>query len=102
MNVRNFADMERAMRNREDFTHRSYSGHVVEDGYVLRHHRTLIAIIEEDGTPAYGDMGYYSHTTSAFQGRILRHAMSDKGREIVKELFADDKPQLKRLTKMMY
>lgn len=100
--VKNFSDMHRAMANREDFSHRSYRGITTDQGYELHHWRTLIAIVDEDGIPVYGDMTYYSQTTSRFQGEILRHALSGKGRDVVKELFADDKDQLRRLTKMMW
>lgn len=100
--VRNFSDMHRAMANREDFSHRSYRGYNSPRGYELQHWGTLIAIVDEDGVPVYGDMTYYSRTTSRFQGEILRYAMSDKGRDTVKELFADDRDQLRRLTKMMW
>lgn len=99
--VKNFSDMHRAMANHEDFSHRSYRGYNSPRGYELHHWRTLIAIVDEDGIPVYGDMGYYSQTTSRFQGEILRHALSGKGRDTVKELFADDKDELRRLTKMM-
>ena len=100
--VKNFSDMHRAMASREDFSHRSDRGINTDKGYELRHWRTLIAIVDEDGIPVYGDMTYYSQTTSRFQGEILRHALSGKGRDVVKELFADDKDQLRRLTKMMW
>lgn len=100
--VKNFRDMHRAMQNRQDFSHRSYRGITTDRGYELHHWRTLIAIVDEDGIPVYGDMGRYSHTTSRFQGEILRHALSGKGRDTVKELFADDKDQLRRLTRMMW
>ena len=100
--VKNFSDMHRAMQNHQDFSHRSYRGINTDNGYELHHWRTLIAIVDEDGIPVYGDMAYYSQTTSRFQGEILRHALSDKGRNIVKALFADDKDQLRRLTKMIW
>ncbi len=100
--VKNFTDMHRAMRNRQDFSHRSYRGIATDQGYELRHWKTLIAIVDEDGVPVYGDMGYYSQTTSRFQGEILRYTLSDKGRDVVKELFADDPKQRRRLTKMMW
>ena len=100
--VKNFRDMHRAMRNRQDFSHRSYRGITTDQGYELHHWRTLIAIVDEDGIPVYGDMRHYSQTTSRFQGEILRHALSAKGRDTVKELFADDKDELRRLTRMMW
>ena len=102
MAVRNFSDMATAIANHRDFSHRSYRGVNTDKGYELHHWNTLIAIVNADGVPVYGDMGYYSQTTSALQGMILRNALSGKGRDTVKELFADDKDQLRRLTKMMW
>lgn len=99
--VRNFNDMDRAIESHSDFEHRSYSGRRTDLGYELWHHSTLIAIINYRGEFVYGDMAYYSQTTSGFQGRILRLALSDEGRNTVRALFVEDKPELARLNRMM-
>lgn len=89
--VKNKQDMRIAMRNHEDFGHRSYMGFHNGEHYVLRHWSTDIAWIEEDGSIAMFDTGYYSNTTSGFQGMIIRNALSEKGRAQLRELLGSDK-----------
>lgn len=89
--VKNKRDMDRAMRNREDFSHRSYHGYNHDGKYILRHWSTDIAWVAEDGSILMFDTGYYSNTTSGFQGKIIRHALSDKGRAQLRELLGSNK-----------
>lgn len=89
--VKNKQDMRRAMRNMEKFSHRSYQGFWYDGKYILQHWSTEIAWIEEDGGIAMFDTGYYSNTTSGFQGMIIRNAMSDKGRAQLRELLGSNK-----------
>ena len=89
--VKNKQDMRRAMANLEEFSHRSYHGFWYDGKYILRHWSTDIAWIEEDGSIAMFDTGYYSNTTSGFQGMIIRNALSDKGRAQLRELVGSDK-----------
>lgn len=85
MSVKNFADMELAMIERRDFTHRSYRGITTDQGYELWHWNTLIAVIK-NGYMSYGDLSYYSQTTSEFQGRILR-SLGERAQREVLELY---------------
>lgn len=89
--VKNKRDMKIAMRNRKDFGHRSYFGFQRGEHYVLKHWNTEIAWVEEDGGIAYFDTGYYSNTTSGFQGMIIRNALSNKGRAQLRELLGSNK-----------
>ena len=89
--VKNKQDMRRAMRKHEDFGHRSYTGFHNGEHYVLRHWSTDIAWIEEDGSIAMFDTGYYSNTTSGFQGMIIRNALSELGRAQLRELVGSAK-----------
>ena len=89
--VKNKRDMRIAMRNHEDFAHRSYMGFHNGEHYVLRHWSTDIAWIEEDGSIAMFDTGYYSNTSSGFQGMIIRNALSEKGRGQLRELVGSAK-----------
>lgn len=89
--VKNKRDIDRAMRNREDFSHRSYHGFNHDGKYILRHWETDIAWVEEDGSIAMFDTEYYSPTTSGFQGKIIRNALSDKGRAQLRELLGSNK-----------
>lgn len=89
--VKNKRMMATAMRCMVDFSHRSYQGFWRDDKYILRHWSTDIAWIEEDGSIAMFDMGYYSNTTSGFQGMIIRNALSDKGRAQLRELLGSNK-----------
>lgn len=102
MIVRNFSDMDIAIANRADFQHRSYKGINTSNGYELSHWGTLIMVIDDNGESTYGDLTYYSQTTSEFQGRILREGLSEKGRDIVRELFKDEPTKVRnRIYKMM-
>lgn len=87
----NKSDIKYKMRKQEDFSHRSYHGYNHDGKYVLRHWYTDIAWIEEDGGIAYFDTGYYSNTTSWFQGQIIRNALSEKGRSQLRELLGSNK-----------
>lgn len=89
--VKNKHDMNAAMRKHEDFAHRSYYAFKRGEHYVLKHWNTEIAWIEEDGGIAMFDTGYYSNTTSGFQGKIIRNALSDKGRAQLRELLGSNK-----------
>lgn len=89
--VRNKDDMRKAMRKQEDFAHRSYYGYHRDGKYVLRHWSTDIAWVEEDGGISMFDTGYYSNTTSGFQGMIIRNALSEKGRGQLRELLGSKK-----------
>lgn len=91
MRVHNFETMEQAMAKHEPFNHRSYSAWNEDGKYKLRHWSTEIAWICEDGSIAMFDTDYYSNTTSAFQGRIIRNAMSAKGRYQLRHLLENDK-----------
>ena len=84
--IKNFQDMERAMRNRQPFQHRSYSAYYQGDEYVLQHWSTVIASVDADGDLAFFAPGYYSNTTSGFQGRIIRNVLSPTGVEQLKGL----------------
>lgn len=89
--VKNKRMMATAMRCMVDFSRRSYHGFWHDGKYILRHWSTDIAWIEEDGSIAMFDTGYYSSTTSGFQGMIIRNALSDKGRAQLRELLGSDK-----------
>lgn len=89
--IKNKKDMRLAMRNHEPFQHRSYMGYHRDGKYVLRHWNTDIAWVEEDGGIAMFDTGYYSNTTSGFQGMIIRNALSEKGREQMREQLGSNK-----------
>lgn len=89
--VRNKQDMKRAMRDKAEFSHRSYHGFWKDWRYVLRHWETDIAWVEVDGSLIMFDTNYYSNTTSGFQGMIVRHALSDKGRAQLRELVGSNK-----------
>lgn len=89
--VKNKKDMRRAMRDKETFSHRSYHGFNHDGKYVLRHWETDIAWVGESGDIVMFDTGYYSNTTSGFQGMIIRHALSDKGRAQLRELLGSNK-----------
>lgn len=89
--VKNKQDMKRAMRNKETFSLRSYHGFNHDGKYILRHWETDIAWVAEDGSIIMFDTDYYSNTTSRFQGQIIRHALSDKGRAQLRELLGSDK-----------
>ena len=89
--VKNKRMMDVAMRSRIEFDHRSYHAFFRDDKYVLKHWDTEIAWVEEDGGIAMFDTGYYSNTTSGFQGKIIRNALSDKGRAQMRELLGSDK-----------
>lgn len=89
--VKNKSDMKIAMRNHEDFAHRSYKGFHNGERYVLRHWSTDIAWVDDEGGIAMFDTGYYSNTTSGFQGMIIRHALSGKGRAQLRELLGSNK-----------
>lgn len=86
MRIRNFADMERAMSNRQPFHHRSYSGYYQGDEYVLQHWNTVIASVDANGDLVHFAPDYYSNTTSGFQGRIIRNVLSPTGIEQLKDL----------------
>lgn len=86
--VKNFTDMELAIIERRDFTHRSYKAVTTEQGYELWHWNTLIMVIK-NGFAVYGDLSYYSQTTSGFQGRILR-SLGERAQEQILELFKGD------------
>lgn len=83
--------MDKMMQNREPFTHRSYQAFFRDGNYVLKHWGTEIAWVGESGDIVMFDTGYYSNTTSGFQGKIIRHALSDKGRAQLRELVGSNK-----------
>ena len=90
--VRNKRDMDRALADHGQFLLASYSSYFDKDNrYVLKHWNTIIARINEDGTIAYFDTGYYSRTTSRFQGQIIRYALSGQGRHELRTLLGSDK-----------
>ena len=86
--VKNFTDMELAIIERRDFSHRSYKAVTTDQGYELWHWNTLIMVIK-NGYASYGDLNYYSQTTSGFQGRILR-SLPERAQEQILELFKGD------------
>lgn len=83
--------MDKMMQNREPFTHLSYSAFFRDDNYVLKHWDTEIAWVGPSGDLVMFDTGYYSNTTSGFQGKIIRHALSGIGRAQLRELLGSNK-----------